>query len=211
MLAVGDEAVALWGLGDSVRPEAAVAVKSLKAQGIEPWLISGDRPEACLQVARAVGIDEARVLGGALPNDKAEKLAWIQANVGPTAMVGDGVNDAVALSQADLGVAMGSGAGVALESAGLVLVHRDLRRIPVFLKLSRLAVGRIKQNLVWAFGYNLMLIPLALSGHVHPILAASAMMASSLSVILNSGRKLKLEARRRDLEADLGAGRAEAF
>ena len=141
------------------------------------------------------------MVAGALPVDKGERLAWIQAHVGPAAMVGDGVNDAVALSQADLGIALGSGAGVALESAGLVLVHRDLRRIPVFLRLSRLALGRVRQNLVWALGYNAILIPLALAGHVHPILAATAMMASSLSVVLNSGRKLSLEERPRNLEA----------
>jgi Cu+-exporting ATPase len=203
MLARGGRAVALWGLGDAVRPEAALAIRALKAQGVQPWLISGDRPEACAAVAAAVGIDAACVVGGALPVQKAEKLAELQRSLGPTAMVGDGVNDAVALSQADLGIAMGSGASVALESAGLVLVHRDLRRIPLFLKLSRLAVKRLRQNLFWAFGYNLVLIPLALAGHVHPILAAGAMMASSLSVILNSGRKLRLDPPRRDLENDL--------
>ncbi|HJV89915.1 MAG TPA: cation-translocating P-type ATPase [Holophagaceae bacterium] len=200
ILAHGPEALALFALGDQVRPEAARAVKVLKALKVEPWLISGDRLETCLQVAAQVGIEARCVVGGALPQEKADHLARLQAEVGPTAMVGDGINDAVALSQADLGIAMGSGASVALESAGLVLVHRDLRRIPTFLRLGRMAVGRIRQNLFWAFGYNLALIPLALAGHVHPILAATAMMASSLSVVLNSGRKLSLEGRRRDLE-----------
>ena len=162
--------------------------------------ISGDRPEACQDVARRLGIPASQVMGGALPVDKAEQLAWIQANVGPTAMVGDGVNDAVALSQADLGIALGSGSSVAVESAGLVLVHRDLRRIPLFLRLTRLSLARIRQNLAWALGYNALLIPLALAGYVHPILAASAMMASSISVIVNSGRKLRLEAPKRSLE-----------
>jgi Cu+-exporting ATPase len=152
-------------------------------------------------VAAQVGIPPERVVAGALPIEKAEQLALIQKNVGPTAMAGDGVNDAVALSQADLGIALGHGAGVALETAGVVLVHRDLRRIPVFLALSRLAMGRIRQNLGWALAYNAMLVPLALSGHIHPILAASAMMASSISVVVNSGRKLSLEAKPRDLES----------
>ena len=200
MLAVGDRAVALWGLGDSLREEAPRAIRAIQAMGIPCWLVSGDRLETCLQVAARIGIAPERVVAGALPVEKGEKLAWLQAHVGPAAMVGDGVNDAVALSQADLGIAMGSGAGVALESAGLVLVHRDLMRLPVFLRLSRLAMGRIRQNLVWALVYNAILIPMALAGHVHPILAATAMMASSISVVLNSGRKLNLDARARNLE-----------
>jgi heavy metal translocating P-type ATPase len=202
MLAVDGRAGALWGLGDSLRPEAAQAVRALESMGIPCWLVSGDRLETCLEIAAQAGIARERVVAAALPLEKAEKLAWIQAHVGPAAMVGDGVNDAVALSQADLGIAMGSGAGVALESAGLVLVHRNLLRIPVFLRLSRLAIGRIRQNLAWALVYNAVLIPLALAGHVHPILAATAMMASSISVVINSGRRLTLESRARDLEAN---------
>ena len=200
MLALGGRAVALWGLGDSLRSEAPRAIRALERMGISCWLLSGDRLETCLAVAAQAGIPPERVFAGALPVEKGEKLAWIQAQVGPVAMVGDGVNDAVALSQADLGIALGSGAGVALESAGLVLVHRDLMRLPIFLRLSRLAMGRIRQNLIWALAYNAVLIPLALAGHVHPILAATAMMASSISVVLNSGRKLSLESRSRDLE-----------
>ena len=201
MLARGGRALALWGLGDSLRPEAAAAVASLQRMGIPCWLVSGDRLETCLAIAARTGIPPERVVAGALPLDKGEKLAWLQKHVGPVAMVGDGVNDAVALSQANLGIAMGSGAGVALETAGLVLVHRDLRRIPVFLALSRLSMRRIRQNLVWALAYNAMLVPLALTGHIHPILAATAMMASSISVVVNSARKLSLDARPRDLES----------
>jgi P-type Cu+ transporter len=200
MLAVEDRAVALWGLGDTLRPEAPRAVAALQALGLQCWLVSGDRLEACLPLARRLGIPPGRVTGDALPLDKGTKLAWIQAHVGPAAMVGDGVNDAVALSQASLGIAMGSGAGVALESAGLVLVHRDLMRLADFVRLSRMAIRRVRQNLAWALVYNAVLVPLALAGHVHPILAATAMMASSLSVVLNSGRRLALEARPRDLE-----------
>ena len=201
MFAVGERAIALWGLGDTVRAEAAASIRSLHRMGVKCWLLSGDRLEACLEVAAQVGIASEHVIGGALPSEKAERLAGIQASVGPVAMVGDGINDAVALSQADLGIAMGSGASVALESAGLVLVHRDLRRLPVFLKLSRLSLHRIRQNLGWALGYNAVLVPLALAGYVHPILAATAMMASSISVVLNSGRSLKVDTPRRDLES----------
>jgi len=200
MLARDGEALALWGLGDSLRPEAPAAVAALQRMGIPCWLVSGDRLETCLAVAARIGIPPERVTGNALPLEKGEKLAWIQRTIGPAAMVGDGVNDAVALSQADLGIAMGQGAGVALESAGVVLVHRDLRRIPTFLALSRLAMGRIRQNLGWALGYNALLVPLALTGHIHPILAATAMMASSISVVVNSSRKLSLDSRPRDLE-----------
>jgi len=200
MVARGGEALALWGLGDSLRPEAAAAVTALGRMGIPCWLVSGDRLETCLAVAARAGIPAERVVAGALPIEKGERLAWLQEHVGPVAMVGDGVNDAVALSQADLGIALGSGAGVALETAGLVLVHRDLRRIPAFLALSRLSMRRIRQNLGWALAYNAVLVPLALSGHIHPILAATAMMASSISVVVNSARKLSLDAKPRDLE-----------
>lgn len=200
MLSRGPRAVALWGLGDAVRTEAAIAIRALKRQGIQAWLVSGDRQEACLAVAAAVGIEPSCVVASAMPGEKADKLAELQRTLGPTAMVGDGVNDAVALSQSDLGIALGSGASVALESAAVVLVHRDLRRIPLFFKIGRLSVKRIRQNLGWAFGYNAVLVPLAVAGFVHPILAAAAMMASSLSVILNSGRKLGLEGKHRDLE-----------
>jgi len=201
MLAVAGRAVALWGLGDRIRPEAAQAVRAVQAMGIPCWLVSGDRLETCLAVAAQAGIPAGRVVAGALPADKGEHLARLQASLGPVAMAGDGVNDALALSRADLGIAMGNGSGVALESAGVVLVHRDLRRIPVFLALSRLARRRIRQNLAWALAYNAILIPMALAGHVHPILAATAMMASSTSVVLNGGRRLSLEARPRDLES----------
>ena len=201
MLALAGRAVALWGLGDRLRPEAARAVRAVQAMGIPCWLVSGDRLETCLAVAARVGIPPERVVAGALPAEKGERLARLQADLGPVAMVGDGVNDALALSQADMGIAMGSGAGVALESSGLVLVHRDLRRIPTFLALSRLARRRVRQNLGWALVYNAVLIPMALAGHVHPILAATAMMASSVSVVLNSGRALALEPVPRDLEA----------
>lgn len=200
MVARGGVSLALWGLGDSLRPEAPAAVAALRRMGIDCWLVSGDRLETCLSVAARVGIPEDRVVSGALPIEKGEKLAWIQQNIGPAAMAGDGVNDAVALSQADLGIAMGSGAGVALETAGLVLVHRDLRRIPVFLALARLAMRRVRQNLGWALVYNALLVPLALTGHIHPILAATAMMASSISVVVNSARKLSLDSRPRNLE-----------
>jgi heavy metal translocating P-type ATPase len=203
MVARGGVALALWGLGDSLRPEAPAAVAALGRMGISCWLVSGDRVETCLDVAARVGIPAERVVAGALPIEKGEKLAWIQQNIGPAAMVGDGVNDAVALSQADLGIAMGNGAGVALETAGVVLVHRDLRRVPAFLALSRLSMRRIRQNLGWALVYNALLVPLALTGHIHPILAATAMMASSISVVVNSGRKLSLDSRPRDLETVL--------
>jgi Cu+-exporting ATPase len=200
MVARAGEALALWGLGDGLRPEAPAAVAALQRMGIPCWLVSGDRLETCLEIAARVGIPPERVVAGALPLEKGEKLAWLQQNVGPVAMVGDGVNDAVALSQADLGIAMGSGAGVALETAGVVLVHRDLRRIPVFLALARLGMRRIRQNLGWALVYNALLVPLALSGHIHPILAATAMMAASMSVVLNSARKLSLHLKPRNLE-----------
>jgi Cu+-exporting ATPase len=122
-----------------------------------------------------------------LPHQKQEKIIELQ-KLGTVAMVGDGINDAIAISQANVGIAMSNGSGVALESAGVILVNRQLKQIPIFMGIAKQSLRRVRQNLVWAMAYNIALIPLAVMGRVHPIFAAAAMMLSSVSVILNSGR-----------------------
>lgn len=183
--------VGYWEFQDVIREEAKISIRRLRAMGITPWMISGDHEASCRFVAQQVGIASHCIVSQALPQEKASKIESIQQD-GFVAMVGDGINDAVAISQANLGIAMSNGSGVSLESAGVVLVNQNLKQIALFLQLARQAYRRIRQNLVWAFVYNIALIPIAVFGWVHPILAAAAMMISSISVILNSARRFDL-------------------
>jgi Cu+-exporting ATPase len=165
----------------------------LRARGLRTLLVSGDTPRTATAIARELGIDEAR--GGVKPAEKAAVVADLQRAGHRVAMVGDGVNDAPALAQADLGIAIGSGTDVAIASAGVVLVGGDPRGVPRALRLSRATVNAIRQNLFWAFVYNVLLIPVAagvfypLTGWVlSPVLAAAAMALSSVTVVTNSLR-----------------------
>ncbi|GAA0948383.1 cation-translocating P-type ATPase [Pseudonocardia zijingensis] len=171
---------------DTIRPSAAPAVAQLRAMGLTPVLLTGDAPAAARHVAAAVGIDE--VHAGALPEQKVELVRDLRAGGRTVAMVGDGINDAAALATADLGIAVGSGTDVAVESADLVLVRDDLTVLPAAVRLAGATIRTIRGNLAWAFGYNLAAVPLAVAGLLDPLLAGAAMALSSLLVVSHSLR-----------------------
>jgi P-type E1-E2 ATPase len=202
ILALNGYPCAYWEFTDRIREDAKEMIQSLKRRGIQVWLLSGDRSEACLWLSKSIGISPKFVMAELLPHQKQEKIIELQKK-GSVAMVGDGINDAIAISQANVGIAMSNGSGVALESAGVILVNRQLKQIPTFLVIARQSLRRVRQNLVWAMAYNMALIPLAVTGRVHPIFAAAAMMFSSVSVIFNSGRGFTLEDSLINLEEEI--------
>ena len=171
---------------DTVRPTSALAIRELKALGLTPILLSGDAEETARRVAAEVGIE--RVLAEVYPEDKVREIVRLQEEGRVVAMVGDGVNDAPALAQADLGLAIGTGTDVAIEASDLTLVSGDLRAAVDAIRLARRTLATIKGNLFWAFAYNVAAIPLAVAGLLNPIVAAAAMAGSSLFVVSNSLR-----------------------
>ncbi|MEO6349561.1 MAG: copper-translocating P-type ATPase, partial [Candidatus Limnocylindrales bacterium] len=185
----------LIAVSDTVRPEAAAAVAALQARNIVVWLLSGDERRAAQAVAAAVGIPMSNVMAEVLPADKAAQVVTLQANGRRVAMVGDGINDAPALAQADVGISVGTGTDVAIEASDITLVGSDLRLVASAFQLAQRTVRVIKQNLFWAFAYNVVLIPVAmgvlypfLGLLLDPVLAAAAMALSSVTVIANSLR-----------------------
>jgi Cu+-exporting ATPase len=173
-------------VADTVKPTSAEAVASLKALGLRPVLLTGDNAATARAVAAEVGIEE--VIAEVLPSGKADVVRRLQEEGRVVAMAGDGVNDAPALARADLGLAIGTGTDVAIEASDLTLVSGDLRAAPDAIRLSRATLRTIKQNLGWAFGYNVAALPLAAAGLLNPLLAGLAMALSSISVVLNALR-----------------------
>ena len=183
---IDGRAVAVFAVADTVKPTSAAAVAALIELGLRPVLLTGDNAVTARAVARQVGIGE--VVAEVLPSEKADVVKRLQAEGRVVAMVGDGVNDGPALAQADLGLSIGTGTDVAIEASDLTLVSGDLRSAADAIRLSRSTLRTIKQNLGWAFGYNVAALPLAAAGLLNPLIAGAAMAFSSVSVVANALR-----------------------
>ncbi len=179
-----EQVLGILYLADTIRPEAFSVVNTLREMGIESILLSGDNQETTASIAKECGIN--KFIADALPQDKARIIKELKKEYGALAMVGDGINDAPALKQADIGIALGQGADIAIESADIVIVPNKLELIPKAIKLSLATFQKIKQNLFWAFFYNVIAIPLAIFGALHPIIAEIAMAISSVTVVSNA-------------------------
>ena len=192
LVAVSDAVIGILALADTVKPSAAAAVRELAGLGLRTVLLTGDNAATARAVADEVGIDD--VIAEVLPDGKADVIQRLRSQGHSVAMVGDGVNDAPALAEADLGMAVVTGTDVALGAADLILVRDDLRVVPAAVRLARDTLRTIHGNLLWAFGYNVAAIPLAAFGLLNPLIAGGAMVLSSLFVVSNSLRLRRFDA-----------------
>jgi Cu+-exporting ATPase len=188
----GSTVLGRLAVADTVKPTSAAAIERFRSLGLDPVLLTGDRDATARAIADEVGIDQVRA--EVMPADKVAVVAELQAAGRVVAMVGDGVNDAAALAQADLGIAMGGGTDVAIEASDLTLVRDDLGSAADAIRLSRRTLRTIQVNLFWAFAYNVLAIPLAMSGRLSPAIAGAAMACSSVFVVSNSLRLKRFRA-----------------
>ena len=193
MIAVNGVLQCIIAVSDQIKPDSGATITWLKNNGFELVMITGDNERTACEVAGKVGI--TRVIAGVLPGDKAYAIEKLQKNGKVVAMVGDGINDAPALTQADVGIAIGTVTDIAIEAGDIVLVQGELSGIKKAVILSRGTFTKIKQNLFWSFFYNMIMIPLAILGLMHPVLAEIAMAFSSINVVTNSRRLEKLDMR----------------
>jgi len=194
LVAVDGELLGVIAVADTLKDDAVAAVRELKALGLETVMLTGDNQRTAEAIARQVGID--RVLAEVLPDEKLAEIRRLQEETdGLVAMVGDGINDAPALTQADVGIAIGTGTDIAIEAADITLVRGDLSGVVSAVKLSRATFNKVLQGLFWAFFYNVVMIPLAILGMMHPVLAEIAMATSSVTVVTNANLLRRVDIR----------------
>ncbi|MFQ5690806.1 MAG: heavy metal translocating P-type ATPase [Gemmatimonadota bacterium] len=192
-VAVDGEAAGVVAVADRLKQDSAAAIAALKAFGIEVAMVTGDNERTARAVAAEVGID--RVMAEVLPDEKVDEVRRVQAEGRRVAMVGDGINDAPALKQADVGIAIGTGTDIAIESADIALAGGELPAVVRAIRLSRATFRKIRQNLFWAYIYNVVAIPVAVLGFLHPVIAEAAMAFSSVTVVTNANRLRKVDIR----------------
>jgi len=199
-VAENKKVIGVIGVADAVKEDSLAAVQALKNAGYTTVMMTGDHAVTAQVIAKRVGID--KIIANVLPEDKAKNVEALQ-KTGMVAFVGDGINDAPALKQANVGIAMGTGTDIAIEAGDLVLTKGSLLGVVEAITLSKKTFGKIKQNLFWAFAYNVIAIPVAMAGLLHPVIAELAMALSSITVVTNANllRRAKIRQQEEQHEA----------